>query len=120
MVERAVYRLEHIKEAIADIRELLNGKSLSDVTSSSVMRAAFERFLERLSEASRHVPLEWKTRYGAAIAWPDIANIGNLLRHVYDRVDVAVLWSVYENDLSPLERAIDAMLAAHAPKGGLS
>jgi len=120
MVERAVYRLKHIKEAIAEIRDLLNGKSLSDVTSNSTTRAAFERFLERSSEASRHVPLEWKTRYGAEVAWRDIANIGNILRHVYDRLDVTVLWSVYEKDLPPLERAIDAMLAAHAPKGGLS
>jgi hypothetical protein len=29
---------------------------------------------------------------------------------------MAVLWSVYLNDLDPLEAAIDAMLAAHAPK----
>lgn len=50
--------------------------------------------------------------------WRDIANFGNVLRHAYDGVDVEVLWSVNENDLAPLEQAIDAMLVAHPPEGG--
>ena len=31
-------------------------------------------------------------------------------------VELPTLWAIYENDLDPLEAAIDAMLAAHAPK----
>ena len=47
-----------------------------------------------------------------------VAAFGNILRHEYDQLDLNILWDVYERDLDPLEAAIDAMLAAHAPKDG--
>ena len=76
----------------------------------AVTRAAFERFLEILSEASRSVPDEWKAEFGPKIPWRSIADLGNALRHAYHRTDTRLLWSVYEDDLGPLEAAIDAML----------
>jgi uncharacterized protein with HEPN domain len=42
-----------------------------------------------------------------------VANLGNVLRHAYEQVNVDVLWSIYTDDLDPLEAAIDAILAAH-------
>ncbi|MEX2200506.1 MAG: DUF86 domain-containing protein, partial [Dongiaceae bacterium] len=118
MVAEAGERLLHIKEGIGLIRRLLDGKTIDHVRSDPVTRAALERFLEIISEASRHVPEEWKQSFGPRIPWRDIANFGNILRHVYDGVDVDVLWSVYQNDLDPLDQAVDAMLAAYAPKDG--
>ena len=38
--------------------------------------------------------------------------------YAYDTVDLSVLWAVYADDLDPLERAVDAMLAAHPPMEG--
>lgn len=43
------------------------------------------------------------------------ADLGNHLRHAYHRTDIGALWSIYEDDLDPLEAAVDAMLAAHDP-----
>jgi uncharacterized protein with HEPN domain len=79
----------------------------------AVIRAAFERFLEIVSEASRHVPDDWKANYGPDIPWREVGDLGNVLRHAYHRTDVRALWLVYEDDLDPLEAAVDAMLAAH-------
>jgi len=56
MTDRAVNRLRDIVDAVDQIDILLTGKTLDDVQSDRVVRAAFERFLEILSEASRHVP----------------------------------------------------------------
>ena len=78
-----------------------------------VTRAAFERFLEVLSEASRHVPDSWKSGIGADIPWRRVSDLGNHIRHAYHRLDAQVLWSIYEEDLDGLEQVIDAMLAAH-------
>ena len=60
-----------------------------------ILRAGYERFLEILSEASRHVPYEIKQDRGE-IEWADIAAIGNHLRHAYHKVDVALIWKIYE------------------------
>lgn len=115
MVAEAAERLLHIKRSIDRIRRLLEAKTVEDVRSDSFVRAALERFLEIVSEASRHVPAEWKQTFGPLVPWRDIANFGNVLRHAYDGVDVDVLWSVYEHDLAPLEEAVDAMMVDHPP-----
>jgi uncharacterized protein with HEPN domain len=116
MVAEAAERLLHIKQSIGHIRRLLEAKTVHDVRSDPFVRAALERFLKIVSEATRHVPDEWKQSFGPLVPWRDIANFGNVLRHAYDGVDVDVIWSVYENDLAPLEQAVDAMLVVHPPK----
>lgn len=120
MVAEASERVLHIKENIVNVRQLLAGKTIDDVRADIVTKAAFERFMEIISEASRRIPEEWKRSFGSDIPWSSIANVGNVLRHAYDTIDLKVLWLAYERDLDPLERAVDAMLAAHPPMEGLS
>ena len=98
-------RLDDVLDAIGHIRSLLAGKSLEHLQRDRVSAAAFERFLEIISEATRHIPGELKERR-PEIPWRRIADLGNWLRHVYDRVDGALLWAIYTDDLDPLEDAI--------------
>jgi uncharacterized protein with HEPN domain len=102
-------------EAIGDIRLLLNGKNITNLGDRRdvVTRAAFERFLEIGSEASRHVSDDRKNEFGPLIDWRGVADIGNLLRHEYDRLSLEKLWEIYESDLDPLQRALDRMAASY-------
>lgn len=111
MVDRAVSRLREIRESISEINELLAGRTFADLNGDRHRRAPFERYLEIISEASRHLPDELKAQEGAETPWRDIAALGNRIRHEYRLIDIRILWSIYENDLDPLERA-DAILAA--------
>jgi uncharacterized protein with HEPN domain len=97
--------------SIDKIESLLSGKSLEAVYSDDVSRAAFERFLEILSEASRHVPEHLK-QHEPQVPWRQVADIGNYLRHAYHRVDFEVLWNIRENgNLAELRAAAERMLA---------
>ncbi len=113
--DRSIWRLRDIKKCIQEIRALLDGKTFEQVQGEPATRAAFERFLEILSEASRHVPDEWKEEHGA-IPWRQVADLGNHLRHAYHRTDAEALWLIYEHDLDLLEEVVDAMLTAHDPE----
>lgn len=42
----------------------------------------------------------------------DIAGIGNILRHDYQRVDSEIIWRAVKDDLPPLKEALLAMRAA--------
>ena len=42
--------------------------------------------------------------------WRDIRGIGNRLRHVYDGLDWAVVWKVFQDDLPPLKVGVGAAL----------
>ncbi len=101
-------RLEHILEATVNIRTLLAGKSIENLRTEPFTRAAPEKFIEIISEASRHVPSELRDRH-PQIAWIDIANIGNRLRHGYDMVDESILWDIYAFDIDVLDQAVKRM-----------
>jgi len=116
MADRVYWRLTDIRSAIREIRNLLDGHQISILASNPATRAAFERFLEIMSEASRHIPDEWKKEFDT-IPWRQVADLGNFLRHAYHKTDLEILWSIYENDLQPLESAVDQMIARSGPPG---
>jgi uncharacterized protein with HEPN domain len=68
-------------------------------------RWIMERGLEIISEASRHLPIEWKDA-NSHIKWQRMADLGNRLRHGYDPVDAILLWEIVENDVPTLVAAL--------------
>jgi uncharacterized protein with HEPN domain len=55
-----------------------------DYERSWILRSALERGIEVISEASRHLGRELKSQH-KDVRWKDIAGIGNILRHEYQR-----------------------------------
>jgi uncharacterized protein with HEPN domain len=102
-------RLEDILEAIAAIAEYTAGKTLDDYAAERMLRDAVERNIERISEASRHLPDRLKARH-PEIEWAQVAGIGNILRHAYPIIDDGVIWEVVARDLPPLKAAVETML----------
>lgn len=105
-------RLADIKERIGYIRDLLAAKSLEQLEGDVQAGAALERFFEVISEASRHLPENWKSAH-PGIPWRRIADLGNQLRHAYEGIEPKRLLAIYNNDLDAFEAVIDAMIAAH-------
>jgi uncharacterized protein with HEPN domain len=68
------------------------------------------RCLEIISEASRRLPDEMKTRY-PSIPWKDIAGAGNVYRHEYEDVAARVVWDTVQMALPPLRAVIARELA---------
>jgi uncharacterized protein with HEPN domain len=116
MDDRLLLRIRDIKERIRLIRELLAGKTFEEVSGNRFERAAFERFLEIISEASRYLPEAWKAEHPET-PWRKVADLGNVIRHAYDGVDLTILWDIYEHELSALDRAVDAMVEMHGSEG---
>lgn len=115
MTDRAIFRLQDMRQSINDIRALLQGRSFEMMSSDRPARAAFERFLEILSEASRSVPEEWKDEVAPGVPWRRVADLGNHIRHAYHKIDAEILWNIYESELDALEQAVDGMLAKFTP-----
>ena len=44
------------------------------------------------------------------VPWPQIASIGNQLRHAYDRIDPRIIWNIIERDLPELEAAVSDLI----------
>jgi uncharacterized protein with HEPN domain len=65
--------------------------------------------LEIISEATRHIPADYKA-LAPEIPWRQIAAIGNLLRHEYQRADSLAIWNIVAEHLPRLREAIDRLV----------
>jgi|SRR5580704_1235019 uncharacterized protein with HEPN domain len=73
---------------------------------------AVTRCLEIISEASRRLPNELKTRY-PSIAWKDMAGAGNVYPHDYEDVAAKLVWETVQLALPPLRDVIVREIATH-------
>jgi uncharacterized protein with HEPN domain len=106
MSRRTSERLLDIMDAIQQIELLTVRFAKTELAKDRVALAAFERFIEILSETSRHIPQTDK-EIEDQIPWQDIANIGNYLRHAYQTVDFELLWDIYDaGQLAQLREAV--------------
>ena len=104
-----IARLTDIAENADAIRSMIDGSDFGSYRNNFQLRKAVERCLEIISEASRSIPEELKASH-PHIPWRDVAAIGNLLRHEYQRVDDFVIWSIAVKSLLPLRLSVAAML----------
>jgi uncharacterized protein with HEPN domain len=103
-------RLQDIVEAIEHLRTVTAEITLDQFEADWQKRWLVERGMEIISEASRHLGAELKTRH-PEIPWPKLAGIGNVLRHEYERIAPEILWNVIQNDVAELERVCREELA---------
>jgi uncharacterized protein with HEPN domain len=102
-------RVRHILDAISRVEAVLAGKGYDDFASDPFLRAAVERFLEMISEATRHIPDDVKTTE-PSIPWLKILDFGNRLRHAYYSVDPKIVWQIAKTDLSPLRIFVERII----------
>ena len=70
---------------------------------------AVVRALEIVSEASRRLPPELKSRR-PEVDWVGLAAAGNVYRHEYEGVDEKLIWHTLRHDLNALRAAAAAEL----------
>lgn len=104
-------RIHDMLESIKGIERAIAGKTFRDYERSWVLRSALERGVEVISEASRHLGREFKSQH-KEVRWKDIAGIGNILRHEYQRVDSQIIWNAVKDDLPALKEALLAIKAS--------
>lgn len=104
-------RLSDIIEASERLRSLLVNMPLEEFETDWQKRWLVERGIEIISEASRHLPAEMKSRH-PDMPWRNIAGIGNILRHNYEHVSAPILYALVLNKLPALEQICRDELAA--------
>jgi len=71
--------------------------------------AAVERKLLTIGEAAVRLAREAPS-ITPQVPWRQVRDLGNLLRHEYDRVDLAIIWQTVIDDLPVLRNAVQAAL----------
>jgi uncharacterized protein with HEPN domain len=104
-------RLSDIRTSISRIERITSSVTLEQFASNDDMRAATERFLEVVCEASRHLPNDIKQQE-PRIAWRKMVDFGNLLRHAYRSTNAEIVWDIVQNDLPMLKAFVERSIQA--------
>jgi uncharacterized protein with HEPN domain len=102
-------RLRDMLENIDAVAEMMIGIDLATYRRDVKLRRAVERCVEIISEASRSIPDDLKAQFPDQ-PWPEMAAVGNLLRHHYERVDDFIMWKIATRSLPQLREVVAAMV----------
>jgi uncharacterized protein with HEPN domain len=102
-------RPSDILDNINAVAEMIDGVHFEAYRRDLKLRRAVERCVEIVSEPSRHIPTQLKSEYPDHL-WDEIAGIGNLLRHHYERIDDLIMWKIAAQSLPQLRPIIVAMI----------
>lgn len=93
-----------------DLATRFVGNSTAEQLAADLLHLyAATRCLEIISEASRRLPDEFKTRH-PEIAWREMAGAGNIYRHDYDSVAARRVWETVRTALPALRSAMERAL----------
>lgn len=98
-----------ILENIGHIEGFLEGMGPSELADDQRTVFACQYALLVISEAAKRLGPQ-AAQLCPGVPWRDIRGIGNRLRHAYDRLDFALIWKVYQDDLPALKTAVAAAL----------
>ena len=68
-----------------------------------------------LSEAARRLTAE-DHQLCPGPSWRTICDLGNVLRHAYDAIDLQTVWDILHQDIPPLKEAVERTLRGHFPE----
>jgi len=103
-------RIRDIVENAELIMRHTNGVEFETFVNDEVLRAAVERWFQRLTEAASKLGEQAETLMPGQ-NWPGIRGLGNRLRHEYDTVSPSMLWAAIQDDLPGLHADCQSVLA---------
>ncbi len=86
-------RLSHILEPTDGVVAATKGLTFEQVSNNFLYERAIERAIQIISEATKELLLELRTRH-PDVHWQPIIGIGNLLRHEYYRIKSRDMWEI--------------------------
>lgn len=101
-------RLQDILEAIEAIdRYASRGKQNFD--EQELVQVWVIHHFQKIGEAANALSKDLKDMY-ADVPWAQIVAFRNILVHEYFRVSPSLIWSIVQNNLTPLKTAVTQML----------
>jgi uncharacterized protein with HEPN domain len=114
--EKPARRLREILDNIERVSTYVAEQDPVSFELDTLRRDAAERCIERISEAAKKLGATAELLMPEQ-EWHAIRAVGNVLRHMYDEVDPAVVWRIATDDLPRLERSVRRTLARLAEDG---
>lgn len=106
--EESLKRLQHIKQAIADIQEYVKEEDVLSFSNSNLLQDAVLFQFTIIGEAIIYVETEKLDKYG--YPWHKVRGFRNMIAHEYFNIKMDAVWEVIEKDLPELKKVIAQIL----------
>ena len=110
-----VVYLHDILVSIDLVRDYLGGLSYSSFEYLMDKQDAVIRRIAIISEAVDRLRAA-NIEPDADIDWAAVHNLGNILRHQYDSVDLPTIWKISKEDLPRLKHVVEQLLRERFPE----
>jgi uncharacterized protein with HEPN domain len=98
-------RLGHIVANIDRIGGHIAGRSFEQFETDPMLADAVERCLQRITEASIRIGAARMAEIAPGVPFAEVRGLGNILRHEYEKIDLATVWDTVRHDLPALRAA---------------
>jgi uncharacterized protein with HEPN domain len=102
-------RILHILDALQNIEDFLENFDFEVFNKSKLHRAATERQIEIIGEATAAISDTLKEKY-PTIEWQPIKRFRNVIIHEYFGVSIQILWGLVQKELPKLKIQIQQIL----------
>jgi len=106
--------LSDILDRATFVTEYMADKSLADLEQNRPVRSAVERELMVLGEAFYQLHRRFPEVAQQIDSWREIIGFRHVLVHGYESLNMQVIWDVIQDDLKPLIRQVNTLLAGGA------
>jgi uncharacterized protein with HEPN domain len=113
-MRRDLAYLRDIQESARLAISYLEGACLESFSGDTQLQDAVIRRIEIIGEAARRVSEETRAEQ-PALPWRQMIGIRNQVIHMYDGVDISVVWSTVRDDLPGLLETLDGILGREEP-----
>lgn len=96
-------------EAIGKIEKYISNVNKEDFSSDDKTIDAVVRNLEIIGEAAHRLPASFKTQH-INIEWEKIIGLRHRIVHDYFGIDIEIIWSILEKDLTSLKSQLLKLL----------
>ena len=98
-----------MREAVVMARQMVSGRTRTDLSDDPMLVMALTRCLEVLGEAAARLSTEARLRF-PQVPCAKMVSMRNRLIHAYFDVDLDIVWTTVTEDLPPLLLALDDAL----------
>ncbi|MBP5668671.1 MAG: DUF86 domain-containing protein [Salinivirgaceae bacterium] len=98
-------RLEHIVEAIDNILEFSEGKTVEEMEANKLIYYGIVKNIEIIGEAAYKLTNAFRHQHSETL-WDVIMKMRHILVHDYYQIDCQSVWKVVKEDLHPLREQV--------------
>ena len=103
------HMITHAREA----RALASGRSRADLDTDRNFAMLLTHLMEIFGEAAARIPEQFRDNH-PEFEWQEAVDFRNVLIHQFDDIDYNVLWQAVLDELPPLIRQLEAIIAQEA------